>query len=86
MGEVYRARDTRLDRDVAVKVLPARKAVECAAQVARGLAAGSEPNDQPVQWSVDAGITSAPVTPDLSVRVITFQRVRSDLYRVEGLR
>jgi hypothetical protein len=33
-----------------------------------------------------AGITSALVTPDLSVRVITFQRVRSDLYRVEGLR
>jgi hypothetical protein len=87
---------------------------------------GSEPSDQPIQWSVDgrrlflfdprglpsrlveldlesgrrrligevgpadledvAGITSALVTPDLSVRVITFQRVRSDLYRVEGLR
>ena len=37
MGEVYRARDTRLDRDVAVKVLPA--ALTSSAELRQRLAA-----------------------------------------------
>src|SRR5262249_36577589 len=49
VGEVYRARDVRLDRDVAIKVLPERLAntVEGLARVereAKALAALSHPN------------------------------------------
>jgi serine/threonine-protein kinase len=49
MGEVYRARDTRLGREVAVKVLPERLAVDAAAlsrfeREAKILAALSHPN------------------------------------------
>jgi len=49
MGEVYRAHDTRLDRDVAVKVLPERLAADAAAlsrfeREAKALAALSHPN------------------------------------------
>src|SRR6266536_933751 len=49
MGEVYRARDTRLDRDVAIKVLPEHLARDAAAlarfhREAKTIAALSHPN------------------------------------------
>jgi serine/threonine protein kinase/Flp pilus assembly protein TadD len=49
MGEVYRARDTRLDRDVAIKVLPERYAQDHTAlarfqREAKAIAALSHPN------------------------------------------
>ena len=49
MGEVYRARDTKLDRDVAIKVLPAQFADEAASlarfeREAKAVAALSHPN------------------------------------------
>jgi serine/threonine protein kinase len=49
MGEVYRARDARMDRDVALKVLPADMAADAArlerfSREARALAALNHPN------------------------------------------
>ena len=67
MGEVYRARDTRLGRDVAIKVLPERLAEDAAAlsrfeREAKILAALSHPNllaihDFGVEGSVTFAVT-----------------------------
>jgi Tol biopolymer transport system component len=65
MGEVYRARDTRLGRDVAIKILPERLATDPGAvsrfeQEARAVAALSHPNILAIHdVGRDAGVTYA---------------------------
>ena len=59
MGEVYRARDTRLNRDVAVKVLPAllaadRDRLARFEREAQTLAALNHPNVAQIYGVVDA--------------------------------
>lgn len=65
MGEVYRARDTRLGRDVAIKVLPERLAADSEAlerfeREAKALAAISHPNILMIfDFGSDNGVTYA---------------------------
>src|SRR5437667_3450147 len=65
MGEVYRARDTRLDREVAIKVLPARLASDPQAlarfeREAKAVAALSHPNILAIHdFGSEAGIAYA---------------------------
>ncbi|MGH9868548.1 MAG: protein kinase domain-containing protein [Candidatus Polarisedimenticolia bacterium] len=62
MGEVYRARDTRLDREVAIKVLPQKTASDPEAlarfeREARAVAALSHPNILAIHdFAVDGGV------------------------------
>ncbi len=64
MGEVYRARDTKLDRDVAIKILPAGFATDPDRltrfeREARTLASLNHPNIAHVHGVEDAGSTRA---------------------------
>src|SRR5687767_2822489 len=78
MGEVYRARDTRLDRDVAIKVLPPHLADDPAARTrfereAKAIAALSHPNILAV-YDVGllptAGATAGQATTDQTAFVV----------------
>ena len=65
MGEVYRARDTQLDRDVALKVLPAPFAADAERlhrfeREAKSLAALNHPNIAQVFGIVPAAAGHAP--------------------------
>ncbi len=65
MGEVYRARDTRLDRDVAVKILPEHLAQDAEAlrrfeREAKAVAALSHPNITAIfDFGTEAGVSYA---------------------------
>jgi len=80
MGEVYRARDTRLDRDVAIKILPAVFATDAERlarfeREAKTLASLNHPNIAHIHGAEDAGSTLAIVMElvegdDLSQRLV----------------
>ena len=72
MGQVYRARDTKLDRDVAVKVLPPTLAGDPAAlgrfeREAKAIAALSHPN---ILSIFDFGTQATPSGPAVSYAVM----------------
>jgi serine/threonine protein kinase len=82
MGEVYRARDTRLDRDVALKILPDAFAAdtdrvarfECEAKM---LAALNHPNIAQIHGLEQSGSTSALVVSRKRPR----ERLQSSTWR-----
>ena len=94
MGEVYRARDPRLGRDVAIKVLPERVSSDPEAlarfeREAQAIAALSHPNilaihDFGRQGDVAYAVTELLEGPTLSVRLARGPLPRDDLARIGG--
>jgi Protein kinase domain len=87
MGEVYRARDTRLDRVVALKALPAGRAADAAARArfdreAHAIAALSHPN---ICAIFDVGVADAgpdaPHTPYLVMELLEGETLQQRLAR-----
>src|SRR5919201_5312217 len=81
MGEVYRARDTRLDRDVALKVLASNLAAEPGAlarfeREARAVAALSHPN---ILALFDVGTSGT--TPYVVTELLDGETLRARLMR-----
>src|SRR3989442_10264195 len=75
MGEVYRARDTRLEREVAIKVLPERLASDPEAlarfgREARAVAALSHPNILAIHDFGLSGDTAYSVTEKLEAQTL----------------
>ena len=84
LGEVYRAMDSRLGREVAVKVLPASLSndgdrLRRFEQEARAAGLLNHPN-------ITANVGVRSITPDGRFYVYNCSRMLSDLFLVEGFR